>query len=622
MTLGVDVGGTFTDIALWVGDRLSVEKVTTTPDQSDGVLAGSMGLIDAPVGRMIHGTTVATNTLLERSGARTALVTEAGFEDLIEIGRQQRPSLYDPFADRAEPLVDRSSRIGWEPGFEIGVLDAEAVAVCFRYSFQDPSAEIEVEAQLAARGIPVSVSHRVAPEFREFERASTTVVNAYLIPRVQDYLIRLQERIVPDVARQVMVMRSSGGLMSVDQAALLPAAILLSGPAGGVVAAAAIGDALGHRHVISFDMGGTSTDVCRIDDARPELGFEREIDGLAVRMPSVAVHTVGAGGGSVGWLDPGGALRVGPRSAGAHPGPACYGRGGLEPTVTDANVALGRMAGVLAGSLDLDGDAAVRAIESLDLSMATGEVALGMVDVVESTMERAVRAVSVEQGADPRGAALVAFGGAGGLHATALARRLQMAGVIIPPFSGVFSAVGLLLAPPRTDLARSVLLSSERGLDEAVAALSAEAPVAGRVETSVDVRYVGQAHETSVPYRPGEGWTVLSNRFHDAHEQQNGFARRSDPIEAVTVRIAVTGEPALRWRDLPEHRPTGEPSRGTRPALTGAGQVDASVWWRPALEPGAEVVGPAIVEEGEATTWIGPDERATVDLSGALVVAW
>ncbi len=620
MTIGVDVGGTFTDLASWDGSRLHVGKTSSTPDQSDGVVAGSAGLIAAPVDRMIHGTTVATNALLERAGARTALVTEEGFEDVIEIGRQHRPSLYDPFADRSEPLVRRSRRIGWRPGSPIGPIDAEAVAVCLRYSFRDPSAELEVDADLATTGIPVSLSHRVAPEFREFERASTTVVNAYLRPRVEEYLARLQEKVVPRLAGSVMVMRSSGGLMTVGDAAAVPAAILLSGPAGGVVAAAAIGDALGHRRVISFDMGGTSTDVCRIDGSRPELVFEREIDGLAVRMPSVAVHTVGAGGGSVGWIDPGGALRVGPRSAGAHPGPACYGRGGLEPTVTDANVALGRMAGVLADSLVLDRGAAVAAVESLGMSMDTAGVAMGILEVVESTMERAVRAVSVEQGADPRQAALVAFGGAGGLHATALARRLEMAGVVVPPFAGVFSALGLLLAPPRTDLARSVLLTSEDGLDSAIAELSTRAE--GTIETSVDVRYVGQAHETSVPYRPGEGWQALSTRFHDAHEQQNGFSRRADPIEAVTVRVTATGSPALTWDQLPGHNPSGSPSRGSRSVMTAAGEVDASVWWRPGLEPGSEVIGPAVIEEGESTTWIGPGERAVLHPSGALVVDW
>ncbi len=621
MTLGVDVGGTFTDLVYWDGGKIAVGKVSTSPDQSDGVASGGSSLVSDPVPLLVHGTTVATNALLERAGVRTALVTDAGFEDLIEIGRQHRPSLYDSFADRADPLVPRDSRVGWSRSGVLPPIAAEAVAVCLRYSFLDASDEMEIERQVDDMGIPVSVSSRVAPEFREFERASTTVVNAYLRPRVEEYLVRLQAKVVPELAGEVRVMRSSGGLMSAEDAAALPAAILLSGPAGGVVAAAELGNALGLRRMVSFDMGGTSTDVCRIDDSRPELGFEREIDGLVVRMPAVAIHTVGAGGGSVGWLDPGGALRVGPRSAGAHPGPACYGRGGREPAVTDANAVLGRIAGRLAGGLALDRDAAVRAVETLDLDMPAWSASLGMLEVVESTMERAVRAVSVERGADPREAVLVAFGGAGGLHATALARRLEMAGVVVPPFAGVFSALGLLLAPPRTDLARSVLLRQDSpGLDQALARLLPDGDET--VRSSVDVRYIGQAHETNVEYRPGEGWEALALRFHDAHESQNGFARRGDPIEAVTVRAEVVGHPVLRWSDLPQHQPVGEADRGRRPVLTSGGEMDARVWWRPGLRPGAEVVGPAVIEEGEATTWIGSGERATVHPSGALVVDW
>ncbi len=622
VTLGVDVGGTFTDFAAWDGHRLRVAKTSSTPDQSDAVATGGRALIDEPMSLMVHGTTVATNALLERTGARTALITEEGFEDLIEIGRQHRPSLYDPFADRAEPLVPRSLRFGWTPGQSIAEIDADAVAVCLRYSFLDPAGEEAIVAEMIRRGLPVSASHRVAPEFREFERTSTTVVNAYLKPAVAEYLRLLEAKVVPDVAARVMVMRSSGGLMSVSEAATLPAAILLSGPAGGVVAAAAVGAALGHRHVISFDMGGTSTDVCRIEDSTPQLGFEREIDGLVVRMPTVAVHTVGAGGGSIGWLDPGGALRVGPRSAGALPGPASYRRGGSQPTVTDANVVLGRMAGVLAGSLLLDESAAGRALAGLSASLDTGQAALGVVEVVQATMERAIRAVSVEQGADPRRAALVAFGGAGGLHATALARRLDMAGVVVPPFAGVFSALGLLLSPPRTDLSRSVLLRSEEGLDAALETLIASAPESGEITTAVDVRYVGQAHETSVPFRPGEGWLVLADRFHTAHEKQNGFSRRTDPIEAVTVRLAAVGAPALRFEDLPEHRPQGEALRGERAVLTESGEVDARVWWRPGMAAGEELTGPAVIEDGESTTWIGTGERATLHTNGSLVVDW
>jgi N-methylhydantoinase A len=354
-------------------------------------------------------------------------------------------------------------------------------------------------------------------------------------------------------------------------------------------------------------------------------------------MPSVAVHTVGAGGGSIGWLDPGGALRVGPQSAGAHPGPACYRRGGTHPTVTDAHVVLGRIDpdGRLAGSVGLDAGAATAVLAALGgaAGLEAVEAALGMVEVVEARMERAIRAVSVEEGADPRSAALVAFGGAGGLHATALARRLEMAGVVVPPWAGVFSAIGLLLAPPRQDRARSVLVGeggAER-LDHVLAAVAEEAEAAlrtdtgsapERVETTVDVRYRGQSHETAVAYRPGDGWRRLAEGFHRAHAERNGFARPDDPIEAVTVRAAAVGRAALGWRDLPEHRPHGDKRRGLRMVRTPGGPVEAAVWRRAGMTAGDEVTGPAVVEETESTIWLAPGERAVLHPSGALEVEW
>jgi N-methylhydantoinase A len=387
--------------------------------------------------------------------------------------------------------------------------------------------------------------------------------------------------------------------------------------------------------VISFDMGGTSTDVCRIENGRPEVAYERVIDGQTVRMPSVAVHTVGAGGGSLGWVDAGGALRVGPRSAGAAPGPACYGRGGMEPAITDAHLALGRLGTTLAGSLRLDRGAAVAALGRLGTAAGLdgGETAAGMIEVVQATMERAIRAVSVEEGADPRRAVLVAFGGAGGLHATALARRLEMRAVVVPPHAGVFSALGLVLAPPRQDVRRSVLLGEEEAsrLDQALAEVAATAgrllsgsigaaPV--RVETVVDVRYRGQAYETPVVHEPGAGWDVLAARFHTAHRRRNGFDRTGDPIEAVTVRAVAVGTPALSWNDLPDHVPTGDPAAGSRPVRVGGEELEMEVWWRPGLAPGAEVRGPAAVEDLDSTTWIAPGEQAVVHPTGALVVSW
>jgi N-methylhydantoinase A len=630
MILGVDVGGTFTDLFLWDGSEIRTAKLpTTTADQSEAVLQGAAELADH-VDAFLHGTTAATNALLERTGARTLLVTSPGFEDVIEIGRQDRPSLYDPFADRPEPLVGRGDRVSSLT--EVDLTNYGAVAVSLLRSYEDPAQEQEIGRE-AARLLPdatVSLSSNVVAEFREFERTSTTVLNAYLTPVVADYLARLEAGVRSSgLADAIAVMRSSGGLISGPDAASLPASILLSGPAGGVVAAAAIGTALGRDHIIAFDMGGTSTDVCRVQNGKPEISYERAVAGYPCRMPSTAIHTVGAGGGSVGWIDPGGSLRVGPLSAGAEPGPACYARGGSQTTVTDANVVLGRIApdASLGGRLAIDRDLSEAVLSDLGepLGMTVDETALGVVRVVEEVMAGAIRTVSIEQGADPRDAWLVAFGGAGGLHATALARSLDMAGVIIPPHGGVFSAAGLLLSPPRVDLARSVLLAEGEDPDSVISGLGAE--VAGRlpggsVETLVDVRYLGQSHEVTVPYAPGDGWGVLAKRFHALHRDRNGFARRDDPIEIVTIRATATGSPAIDPESAFSWSPVGEARIGLRSAISDTGPVEATVWNRTGLAVGTEINGPAVIEESEATTWIGPGERAVVSASGALEVTW
>ncbi len=582
------------------------------------------------VDTFLHGTTTATNALLERDGARTLLVTSPGFEDVIEIGRQDRPSLYDTFADRPDPLVQRSDRVADLSAVDPGAY--EAVAVSLLHSYKDPTGEQEIAAELArvAPDVAVSISSEVVAEFREYERTSTTVLNAYLTPVVAAYLTRLEAGVqASGLADAIGVMRSSGGLISGSDAAALPASILLSGPAGGVVAAAAIGTALGRDHVIAFDMGGTSTDVCRIQDGRPEISYEREVAGFPCRMPSAAIHTVGAGGGSVAWVDPGGSLRVGPRSAGAEPGPACYARGGGEATVTDANVVLGRIAGdaSLGGRLLIQRPRANEALGVLgaQAGLATEAAALGVVRVVEEVMAGAIRTVSIEQGADPRDAWLVAFGGAGGLHATALARSLDMAGVIIPPYGGVFSAAGLLLSPPRVDLAKSILIREVDNPDPAFTQLSEEALLrlpTGDIETLADVRYLGQSHEITVPYAVGNGWEVLGRRFHDLHRERNGFDRPGDPIEIVTVRATVTGRAHLAAEDAFVWDAVGEPALGTRTVITTSGTTEATVWSRTGLRVGAVVNGAAVIEEREATTWIGPGERAEVTRTGALEVTW
>lgn len=638
--IAVDVGGTFTDCVAWSPKGLEVAKVATSEDQSEAVVEGSTRLLPGPrASALLHGSTVATNALLERKGADTVLVTDEGFEDVIEIGRQDRPSLYDSFSDRSQPLVARSDRRGVDSDLA-ELIDwcvdraPESVAVSLAYSFRDSTREREIGAALASLGVPVSLSHRVVGEFREFERTSTTVLNAYLWPRVAGYLGRLASRAC-DLADRVQVMRSSGGLMDVEEASRLAAALLLSGPAGGVVAATGLAQARELDRAVAFDMGGTSTDVCRIEAGAPEISYERSIDGYVCRMPSVAVHTVGAGGGSLAWRDPGGALRVGPMSAGAFPGPAAYGAGGTGATVTDAHVALARIdpGARLGGTLQLDPEAAQAALAAIGdlLGLTSGAAAEGMIEVVEAHMERAIRAVSVEQGADPRQAVLVAFGGAGGLHATALARRLGMKGVAIPPYVGVFSALGLLMAPPRLDGARSFLLTDGDGFAEAVDSVASSTggefrSTHGRDPTTVtsklDMRYRGQAHELAVPVERGDTFQAAAERFHRIHHEVNGFSRPSDPVEAVTVRAVAEGRPLLTWDDLPTLPESEPPDTGQRKVVMEGREVDAGVWWRPQLGAGCVIEGPAVVEEETGTTILLPGDTGLVGSDGTIEVTW
>jgi N-methylhydantoinase A len=644
--VGVDVGGTFTDFAHWDGTVLTTTKRSTTPDQSEAVVEGAVELSGEVASRLVHGTTVATNALLERKGADTGLVTSAGFGDVLEIGRQDRPSLYDPFAARAEPLVPKVRRIELETGrlpddAAARLAGVEALAVSLLHGYREPDAERRVAEELAelVPGVPISLSSDVAAEVREYERGSTTVLNAYLAPGMDRYLGALTARASASLGRaDISVMRSSGGLMSLEMARRLPVAALLSGPAGGVVAAAALGDRLDRDRIISFDMGGTSTDVCRIEGGRPEVQYGRSIAGFPCLSASVAIHTVGAGGGSIAWVDPGGSLRVGPQSAGAQPGPAAYGRGGTEPTVSDANVVLGRIdpAARLAGRLEVRADLARRAVEGVGTHLGLGldATARGIVTVVEEVMASALRRVSVEEGVDPRGAWLVAFGGAGGLHAVSLARSLDMAGVVIPRHAGVFSALGLLLSPPRVDVARSVMLldRDDEALATALAAVRREAAnqlvaaigagSSSAVQCHVDVRYRHQSHELAVPIGENERWTDVAARFHEFHRVRNGFARPEDPVEIVTVRAEAVGEPALDLSQLPEVDATGEALRTTRPVATVRGAEEVPVYRRSGLRVGDGVSGPAVIEENDATTFLDHGDAAVVVDGGSLEVSW
>lgn len=599
--IGVDVGGTFTDIVVASQGRLVGRKVLTTADQSQAVVAAVDG-VDAEM--FIHGTTAATNTLLEQRGARVALVTDPGYEDLIEIERQDRPSLYDSSIDRPRPLVPRHRRVS-DPA---SITDADIVAISLLDSYLDPTRESEFAAGI---DLPVVLSSEVSPEFREYERLATTVLSAYLSPSVAGYLETLDGRL--DTPTR-LVMTSSGGLIPFRDASGLAGRLVLSGPAGGAVAAAALGAHHGEETVISFDMGGTSTDVCRISGGALSVGTGHRVAGRVNRVPSVPIVTIGAGGGSVAWVDDGGALRVGARSAGADPGPAVYGLGGTELTVTDANVLAGHIPAdlTLGGYMSLD-VAAGRAVAS-DLAGRTGlgfdRLIAGVLEVVDSHMERALRSVSVEQGADPREAALVAFGGAGGLHASRLARRLGIRRVLIPPHSGVFSALGLLLATPRADAVKTVMLrSGHPGLAAALVEVEAaarrefETMFASPPETSsvtLEMRYVGQSHELEVPLRMATDWDAVDTAFHATHLERFGFDRVTEPTEVVNVRAVATGRPPIRWAELPS------------PQLAASPQYGGPVWRRASLAPGQEISGPAVIVEENSASLLEAGDRLLV----------
>ncbi|MDJ0792234.1 MAG: hydantoinase/oxoprolinase family protein [Acidimicrobiia bacterium] len=641
MIVAADVGGTFTDVVVVDGAAPIIRKIRSTAVQSDAIVAvlDDLDTHSSDVG-VLHGTTVATNALLEKSGARTALFTDEGFEDVLEIGRQHRPSLYDPFLDRSEPLVTRHDRFGISDVSEIRVpSDVESVAVAAIDGHVDPRWERGVRDAIRVTHprLPVSISSEVAPEFREFERVSTTVLNAYLVPGTRRYLTQLARDVVEaGRAESLAVMRSSGGLMSVESAAELPAAILLSGPAGGAIAARSVAQLLGHDRVVSFDMGGTSTDVCRIESGRIDASSERSIDGYVCRMPSVAIDTVGAGGGSIAWIDSGGSLRVGPHSAGADPGPACYGLGGVDATVTDANVVLGRIdAGAQFGeAVAIDEARSEEAVGMLAtrLGLDLTQTALGIVRIAEEVMAGAVRTVSVEEGVDPAGAWLVAFGGAGGLHASAIARSLDMAGVVIPPHAGVFSAIGLLLAPPRSDVVAAVTIidgelepaaaAAERIAEQATSELRAAGHDVTTLEFHLDVRYLGQAHEISVPWAPGDLMPAVRERFEVAHVRRNGFSRPDDALEIVAIRCTATATPPLDG--LRSGASDGDPSppRSREVVSNGGDVVEAWVVDRSSLVPGDRLAGPGVIEADDATAYLGLGDRAEVKAGGSIEVTW
>jgi N-methylhydantoinase A len=650
MRYGVDTGGTFTDAVTAARGGVSVTKVLSTPgDPSAAVLAAleAAGLRFPPdaSSRISHGTTVATNALLESKGGPSALILTAGFSDLLEIGRQNRTRIYDLLPRKATfPLSDRDVLSARERTAADGrvlralskaearrlalrakELRAESAAVCFLHSYADPTNENLLGEELRRRGLLVSLSHEVVGEFREFERCSTTFVNAYLAPVMESYLRSLIDKLE---GTRFEIMQSSGGTASASRAARMPVRTLLSGPAAGVVGAAAAASESGLRRVLTLDMGGTSADVSLVDRGVTRVR-SLEVGGFPVVTPSVMIETVGAGGGSLARLDVGGALRVGPESAGADPGPACYGRG-TEPTVTDAHLVLGRISdeGFLDGRFPVHPERARRAVGALARVMGCGveEAAEGILRVANTTMERAIRAVSVRRGYDPRDFALVAFGGAGGLHACELAEALGIPAVVVPWAPGVLSAYGLLCADAVEEKSQTVFMMPDdaASIEKSLASLAREveatlAREAGstsgiRTERIVDLRYVGQSYEISVPYGRG-----LERRFHRAHKRLYGYAENEARVEVVNVRAR-----GLRGGPAPPPLASGE--TGTR-LVSKAGRVwwrgdrrRAAVYARGSLAPGEVLAGPSVVVEYSATTFIPPGWRGEIDSARSLML--
>src|SRR2546426_5579552 len=674
--IAIDTGGTFTDCVWLERGHVRMLKVFSTPADPSEAIAEALRKVGAPDSLIIlHGTTVGTNTLLQRKGARVALVTTAGFEDAIEIGRQARPKLYDFFFDRIAPLVPADLRFGIDErtSSDGEVLRApsqedlrrladklrqkhpEAIAISLLFSFANPQHERAVAAGLETLGMPLSVSYQILPEFREYERTSTVVVNAYLQPVMQSYLESLAVRAqsatsgmakamsshrgassVHRTASKIFVMQSSGGITTLTSAAREPVRTVLSGPAGGVVGAAAMARRSGFERIISFDMGGTSTDVALVD-REIRLGSKAEIAGLPVGVPMLDIHTVGAGGRSIARFDAAGALRVGPESAGADPGPICYGRG-TQPTVTDANLILGRLQPhrFLGGEFTLDLERTRRMtgdwLKRQSCSLSLREFAAGVVRVVNANMEKALRVVSIERGYDPRDFTLVAFGGAGGLHACELAEALGIPRVIVPALPGALSAFGILVSDVVKDYSRTVLWRIAGKLpaelfEREFAILRRNAEKSFREEgwrgainfrRSVDVRYRGQGYELNVPHS-----NTLAEDFRREHQRRYGYSYDRE-LELVTLRLRAkirTSQAKISPRSARKAQAAQKQKRKKAPVLFEGKKFDTSVYDRDVIPIGKRYSGPAVVTEYSATTVVSPGRSFWLDRAGNLMIA-
>lgn len=650
--VGIDTGGTFTDFVLVSGAGMKVYKVLSTPaNPAEAILRGltECGVLGDDL-EIIHGSTVATNALLERKGARLAFLATAGFEDLLEIGRQTRRELYNIMVEKRLPLIPRELCFGVEErtladGRTLKKADpreidkiisrlkrkkVESVAVCFLHSYLNPANEESVSRRLEADGFSVSASHRVLREYREFERASTTAINAFVAPLMESYLSGIERNLGAKILR---IMQSNGGCVSARSARENPACTILSGPAGGAVGAKEVAALAGFNRIISFDMGGTSTDVSLCDGGLMTT-TESTISDLPLKMPIIDIHTVGSGGGSIAYVDEGGALRVGPQSAGADPGPICYGRGG-QVTVSDANLMLGRLDPdrFLGGKMKLFPERAAQIMKNFarNLKMTVPELAEGVVRVADSTMERAIRVISVERGYDPRDFALLSFGGAGGMHACSLARKLRIPTVIVPKNAGVLSALGMLLSDTVKDYSQSILRAGDRlslpefkklfepMLDEAFRDLQKEGLKKDRIRLLryLDVRYVGQSYELTVPYG-----RRFRSEFDQYHLRRYGYADEKRPVEVVNLRVKALG--LTEKPSLPKVERGGKEARrgriDRRPMRFEGKAYDSDVYSRDLLRAGNVFRGPALVIDYESTAVVPPGYSCRVDKYGNLII--
>ncbi len=674
--LGVDTGGTFTDLCIFEegSGNVVTTKVPSTPSNPAlAVVNGIRRLIDKEgvspeqLCFLIHGTTVATNALLEHKGAATALLTTEGFEDVLHIGRQNRPKLYDFRAARPAPIVSRSSRFGVPERILhtgeilrpldktkarrivalIGERGIRSIAISLLHSYANPVHEREL-ADLVAEALPgahVTVSADVLPEFREYERTSTVCINAYVMPKVNDYVAHLERRMKDmGIASDLYIMQSNGGVITARTARRISARTVLSGPAGGALTGVFISRTIGRPNVVTIDMGGTSSDICLIEGGTPRLTTESEIGGYPIKLPMIDINTIGAGGGSIAYLDPGGALRVGPESAGADPGPVCYGRGGTEPTVTDANLVLGRLSpsGLLGGEMPLDLEAAARAMEekiARPLGIDVIRAAEGILSVVHANMIRGIRRVSVERGHDPREFILVPFGGAGPMHGVDLARALNMKEIVVPPHPGISSAVGMLSADVRHDYVQTHIEGSREADAERIQSIFEEMEARGTEQLrqegfsgpsvvlirSADMRYVRQSYELPVPVTEGtlteQSLAAITEDFHRLHKKAYGYARNSETVEFVNLRVVALGRlPEFRGAKRSARDPGAPKPAGSREVCFAGRPVKTPIYLRHRLPDGMVVHGPAIVEQMDSTIVVLPGYRAVSDPYGNLII--